>query len=318
MGPISCSYYVTTLCNAKCGFCNIWEGAAADKPKLLPTPDCQRIIAGLKKIGVKYIDFTGGEPLLEPRTLELLEYAKSLGIKTGLVSNGFVFPKYADRVAGLVDSISFSLDSADPDRHNASRGLKCYDRVMESIELARQRKMLVNINYTVSNDALDEIPGMADLAKKMKILVYVMPVFSYFGNDALREDYVQRLRELFNKPYMSVNLGALAFQEQGGNHTAKPKCKANGANVAISPDGRYYLPCFHSAIEKPLIAKDMLKQWKSPDIAGYRDRGGSYPFCEGCTVWCYIGPSFFYTPDKYFVLQAWSLARTSLKVARSR
>src|SRR6266542_4899677 len=84
VGPMACNYYVTTICNAKCGFCDIWDGPARDKPKLLPMDQSARIIAGLKQIGVRYIDFTGGEPLLARDLPHLLRTAKNIGIKTGL------------------------------------------------------------------------------------------------------------------------------------------------------------------------------------------------------------------------------------------
>jgi MoaA/NifB/PqqE/SkfB family radical SAM enzyme len=316
--PIACSYYVTTICNAKCGFCDIWTGRASEKPRLLPVEDCARIIKGLKSIGVRYIDFTGGEPLLARNLPDLLRIARGLGLKTGLVSNGLLYPGRAKELAGLVDSMSFSLDSADRDRHNASRGLKCYDKVMESLELARRMKQFVNINFSVGNDNLDEIPGMLRLARDLKVVVYVMPIFSYFGNDALRKEFVGTLRSLFGKPYVSLNLAALKFVEKGGNDPARPKCRAISANVAVSQDGKFLLPCYHAAVEKVPIAEDVAAQWKSPEMEEHRRKAGRYDFCKGCTIWCYISPSFFYTLDKYFLLQAYSFARTGVKISMNR
>ncbi|HEY3284145.1 MAG TPA: radical SAM protein [Armatimonadota bacterium] len=318
MGPIACSYYVTTVCNAKCGFCDIWEGPARLKPKLLPIEQSARILQGLKRIGVRYVDFTGGEPLLCKNLPELLREAKGLGLRTGLVSNGFLYPAKAKQLSGLVDSMSFSLDSADRDRHNASRKLNCYDRVLESIATARQMKQFVNINFSVGNENLDEIPGMAQLAKDLKVVVHIMPVFSYFDNPALQRDYIAALRSLFGKPYLSVNLAALRFQEEGGNDPAKPKCKAISANVAVSPDGKYYLPCYHAAVEKVPISEDALTQWKSPEMEEHRRKAGKYDFCKGCTIWCYMTPSFMYTVDRYFLLQAYSYAHTGVKMSFRR
>lgn len=318
MGPIACSYYVTTVCNAKCGFCDIWEGPAREKPRLLPVEESARIIAGLKQLGVRYIDFTGGEPLLARDLPHLLRTAKGMGIRTGLVSNGYLYPARSRDLAALVDSMSFSLDSADRDRHNASRRLDCYDRVLESLQIARRMDQFVNINFSVGNDTLHEVDGMLRLARDLKVVVHVMPMFSYFGNPALQKQYVERLRSLHGEPYVSINLAALKFVEAGGNDPERPKCRAVSANIAVSPDGKYLLPCYHAAVEKVPIAEDVRAQWHSPAMKEHRAMAGRYDFCRGCTIWCYLTPSFFYSLDRYFLLQAYSYAHTSTKLGLRR
>jgi MoaA/NifB/PqqE/SkfB family radical SAM enzyme len=318
VGPIACSYYVTTVCNAKCGFCDIWEGPAREKPRLLPPEQSARVIAGLKQLGVRYIDFTGGEPLLARELPHLLRSAKGMGIRTGLVSNGYLYPARSGDLAGLVDSMSFSLDSADRDRHNASRRLDCYDRVLESIQIARGMNQFVNINFSVGNDTLHEIDGMLQLARDLKVVVHVMPMFSYFGNPALQKEYVDRLRGLFGKPYISINLAALKFVEEGGNDPARPKCRAISANIAVSPDGKYLLPCYHAAVEKLPVDEDVQRQWHSDEMKRHRAMAGRYDFCKGCTIWCYMTPSFFYSLDRFLMLQAYSYAHTSAKLSLRR
>ncbi len=53
--PILCNYYVTYRCNATCSFCDIWE-----KPSPYATIETvSQNLQGLKKLGVKVIDFTG-------------------------------------------------------------------------------------------------------------------------------------------------------------------------------------------------------------------------------------------------------------------
>lgn len=317
--PIACSYYVTTVCNAKCGFCDIWEGPASKKPKLVPLDEAERIIKGLKKIGVKYIDFTGGEPLLQKDLPKLLKIAKDNGIRTGLVSNGYLYPARADEFIDLVDSASFSLDSADRDRHNASRKIQAYDRVIESILIARKNKQFVNINFSVGNENMHEIDGMVKLAKELRTVVHVMPMFSYFGNEALDAELTKALKYLHKQPYMSVNLAAIKFQSEGGNDPNKPKCKAVKANVAVSQDGKWLLPCYHAAQERiPIDTENIREQWKGEKIQGHIAKAGKWDFCKGCTIWCYITPSFMYTLDKYFMLQAYSYAKTSTKISMNR
>src|SRR5439155_4342904 len=119
-------------------------------------------------------------------------------------------------------------------------------------------------------------------------------------------------------PYVSVNLAALKLVEEGGNDRQHPKCRAVSANIAVSPDGKYLLPCYHATVEKLPIAADPVAQWNSPEMAAHRQKAGRYDFCQGCTIWCYLTPSFFYALDRYFLLQAYSYAHTSAKLTFRR
>jgi radical SAM protein with 4Fe4S-binding SPASM domain len=58
----------------------------------------------------------GGEPMLHPQAVELLVYAKKVGCKIGLITNGSLFDEANSRAlleAG-VDMIEFSVDACDP------------------------------------------------------------------------------------------------------------------------------------------------------------------------------------------------------------
>jgi len=87
-------------------------------------------------LGVKVIDFTGGEPLLHRQLPELLAMAKELGFITTITTNTLLYPKRATQLAGLVDMLHFSLDAWEADLHNEMRGVNCYNSVMHSIEIA--------------------------------------------------------------------------------------------------------------------------------------------------------------------------------------
>ena len=63
------------------------------------TPEnVQANLNDLKKLGVKVIDFTGGEPLLHRQLPEFLQYAKKLKFITTVTTNTLLYPKYAERL----------------------------------------------------------------------------------------------------------------------------------------------------------------------------------------------------------------------------
>ena len=116
--PILCNYYVTYRCNAKCGFCDIWE-----KPSpLITLEDVEKNLKDLKKLGVKVIDFTGGEPLLHTQLKDFLQIAKDNRFLTTVTTNGLLYPKRAGELKGLIDMLHFSLDSSIAEEHDKMRG----------------------------------------------------------------------------------------------------------------------------------------------------------------------------------------------------
>src|SRR5258708_16492502 len=65
----------------------------------------------------------GGEPMLHPQATELLVYAKDVGCKIGLITNGSLFDEANSRAlldAG-VDMIEFSVDACDPQTYAVLR-----------------------------------------------------------------------------------------------------------------------------------------------------------------------------------------------------
>jgi MoaA/NifB/PqqE/SkfB family radical SAM enzyme len=105
--PVLCNYYVTYRCNATCSFCDIWE-----RPSPYITIENARTnISSLKRLGVRVIDFTGGEPLLHRQLDELLLETKRQGLITTVTSNALLYPKYAQRLRGLIDNPVFEYNA---------------------------------------------------------------------------------------------------------------------------------------------------------------------------------------------------------------
>ena len=174
--PVLCNYYVTYRCNAACSFCDIWE-----RPSPYITLDeAKANLAALKRLGVKVVDFTGGEPLLHRQLDELLKECKRLGLLTTITTNCLLYPKYANRLRGLVDMLHFSLDSPEREEHDLSRGVKCFDKVMESIHLAKSLGERPDILFTVFESNIHQIEKVwQEICKPHGLVLILNPVFEY-------------------------------------------------------------------------------------------------------------------------------------------
>ncbi len=76
MAPLVANYYLTYRCNARCHFCNIW---ALEPGKEADFETIKRNLEDLRRLGTKYVDFTGGEPLLRHDVGEIYTEAKRQG-----------------------------------------------------------------------------------------------------------------------------------------------------------------------------------------------------------------------------------------------
>lgn len=315
--PLVCNYYVTLRCNDSCEFCEIWQKENYKQTAETPLNDIISNLKDLRKLGIKYIDFTGGEPLLRADIPQILNASKKEGHYNVLTTNGILFQDRMYEIAPFVDSIIFSLDSPEENEHDRIRGTACYEYVINSIKLAKKRIKNVIVNFTVTRDSVLFLPEMVDLAESLGVLLWVNPVFRYggaegFTNESL--DYIARYR---NRKNVAFNFASLDLIKRGGNSTINPVCRAVQSVVTILPDNSMVLPCFYKQDFSAKISRklDVLYKSKSRD---YLVKQGRYRECDKCLAWPYLNPSFLYKFDKHLAQALFSIGTLLLKSNKLR
>lgn len=299
MRPILCNYYTTYRCNARCGFCDIWEQPSP----LISVDDARRNLADLRRLGVRVVDFTGGEPLLHPHLPELLRIARDFGLRTSVTTNGLLYPKRALALAGKVDLLHFSIDSADGEAHDHSRGVKCFDSLMESIRIALDIGERPDMLFTVTNDNVDQLDRIyEEISFPNKLMLIVNPLFEYNQLGAsLASDVLDRMERFAKLPYTYLNPAFLTLRRAGGNDPDDPVCRAVSTTVVISPFNELVLPCYHYGLDKLPIEGRLFDLWNSEIVDEHRQMEGRHEVCRGCTINCYFEPSFATAPrERYF------------------
>jgi MoaA/NifB/PqqE/SkfB family radical SAM enzyme len=296
--PVLLTLYVTERCQAKCSFCNIWR---TDNPRDADPVLFREILKEARSLfGPIFVDFTGGEPLLYEPLPELLKTAKELGFRTSVTTNTILYPQRAEEIAGLVDFLLFSLDGK-REFHDRNRGVASYDRVLESLDIARSLGEWPDLLMTVTHDNIKMIPHVASVAAAHDLILQINPVFSYFGNDGLSPEDISLISEytVYSKIY--INRAQMKLIAAGGNRSIDPRCRAVTSQVVINPAGEMLLPCYHKAVDSIPVAGSLEKACRSSLRRWYEKRQGSFDFCEGCTINCYFDPSFEYHLDKLMV-----------------
>lgn len=314
--PVLCNYYLTYRCNAACSFCDIWE-----KPSPYVTLDTfLQNLRDLRRLGVRIIDFTGGEPLLHRELPIFLELAQRMGFLTTVTTNALLYPKRARDLAGKIDMLHFSLDAAEPQKHDQLRGgVPCFAFVQESIKVARRLGERPDILFTVTPDNWTDIEAVyRQFAEPNRLILILNPVFAYnkVGTAQLPSEAVRELRRWARRKYIYLNEAFLTLREAGGNATRAPVCRASSATVVISPHNELLLPCYHAhehGYKFPIQGR-LYELYHSPTVSHLRRLEGRFSFCEGCVINCYMEPSFAVETSRYF----WESLPSTLRYLRQK
>jgi len=314
--PFFCNYWVTYRCNSKCEFCNFWR----DK-KLLKKPDAKfedakKNLEDLKKMGVKFIDFTGGEPLLNKDLPQILSYAKELGFFVKLSTNGFLYPEKAVELMGLSSRIYFSFDTTSKEEYKKIRGIDGFDKLIESIKIAKDLKQDICLLYTVTNGNIKNISDIANFAKENKTIVYIHPCFSYFDNEALDRKNIDLIKKYFWHPFVRMSLPQIEFHKKGGNNPSKPSCVVGKSTLDIGPDNCLTIPCLHRHIKRIKIDGKLYSMYKSKEWNDLFKNAGKYDFCKNCTVDCYFGMTYKDWVTRYPIKQNITTFKNFLELKR--
>lgn len=298
--PILCNYYITYRCNADCEFCHFGYSTDLNKTAFAKEEDVSRNLKQIRKLGVKFIDFTGGEPLLHKSIHLFVEEARELKMQTSITTNCLLYPRFAEKLAGKVNLLHFSLDSPDEEEHNRIRRINCYKHVIESIKIAKSLGEFPDILFTVTNQTYQKLPAMYELAQKHDLILIVNPVFSYFGNPGLSIEALDYIEEFCSdKKDIYINPAFIALRRKGGNNINSPLCKAVSRVIVISPYNEIILPCYHLGFKKIPIDGTIEEIRTSEEFEYFRKMEGRFDFCQGCTINCYFEPSFAF-PTNFF------------------
>ncbi|MBD3234164.1 MAG: radical SAM protein [candidate division Zixibacteria bacterium] len=302
MKPLLLHFYVTYRCNARCEFCDIPDTCDIPVYHELSLDQAAKIVKDVRDLGVKFADFTGGEPLLYAHLPTLLKISRGLGLYTSVTTNCIKYPDLAEKIKGAVTYLHFSLDSMDREVHDGIRGVNCYDRVMESIEIAKSLGEKPDIMFTVNEGNLSSIVDLVKFAQDEKLMLLINPEFDYSQNRGFQREFWNYLRSYSKKPYVYLNYAFERLHRKGGNRIDAPRCKVFDSTIVINPKGELILPCYHRQMDTIPIESDLKAVYQSEEVQQWRHRQGRFLFCEGCHINCYFDPSFCYNWDAYTLL----------------
>jgi len=253
--PYRMDIAITYQCNNDCTHC--YNARVRNFPQL-PKHEWFQVIDKIWNLGIPHVVFTGGEPTLYEHLPELINYAESKGIITGINTNGrnLANGNYLDSLidAGL-DHIQITIESSNSEIHDEMvnhpgaweatvSGIK---NVLNKNVYMMTNTTMLKTNYETLSDTLDFLAQLGVPTIGLNALIY-----SGKGKDVgtgLSETQLEPLLDIAKKK-TSLNYQKLIWYTPTHYCRFNPithdlgvkGCSAALYNMCIEPNGDV-LPC---------------------------------------------------------------------------
>ena len=256
---ISLRITITNRCNENCIYCH-HDGMLSSKNEMTPD-EIYKICEIAKKLGVKKIRISGGDPLVRNDIVEIVEKIASLNFKDiSLTTNGVLLEKYAEdlKKAGL-NRVNVSLDTLNHTTYrfvtNSDYLNEAKSGILKSVEVGLYP---VKINMDVMKDINEhEIKDMFEFCRDNKMVLQLIELIESENCDENKfsAEYHYKLNSIEKKlsdiaedvRERKFMQGRKKYYINGGEiEVVKPmdntKFCANCTRLRVTPDGKIK-PC---------------------------------------------------------------------------
>lgn len=300
--PVLSEIALTYRCQHRCPFCYADSPRRGAEVREMTTEGVCRVIDRIyDEAKVPTVSFTGGEPTLRDDLPDLIRYAKSRGMRTNLITNGY---RLADEalarklVASGLDSAQVSVEGPTALTHDAVTGTPgSFDRSLQGIRHLRACGIHTHTNTTICPENRDHVIGMPDLARdlghdylSMNMVIRTggaadgsADTISYGDIGSIVAPIQERCRELGLRlvwyspvPYCVFNPVTIGL---GSN-----SCAAADGLLSVAPDGQL-LPCssFETGVGS-LLNESFDTVWNRRTARYWRQKEFLPPVCADCDL----------------------------------
>jgi len=223
--PLIVIWNFTNRCNLRCRHC--YQDAGSKPPEEeLSLEEKLGLIDQLGRAYVPMMSIAGGEPTVSKDLLPILQRCREWGIHTSLATNGTLLtPEYCRKLADVsCKYIEISLDSVDPQKHDAFRGQPgMWERTVQGMRnVAAQEGLRLGVAMCVHQGNFDEVPAMLDFAVGLGAKCFAHFNFIPVGRGLnmteadLTPDQREQLLRLFNETMQSGRISVMSTAPQLG------------------------------------------------------------------------------------------------------
>ena len=241
---------VSENCNSNCFMCHY---AGKRDSYNISEEQYNKLLKHVKKYNYKMIRFTGGEPLLHNQLVNFIKKAKQIGVKTSIITNGFLLKiKAKELVESGLDQCIISLDGSCSEIHDSLRNFKgCFNNIINGIyELRKNNSNLsIRINTVVSGKNIHDLSNIYKLLIKLKINQWsIIPVKfkeNTWDNDSIKyyKKFQKEIKQSDKLIFLgdSMNFAGITKEEIENTFNNNSRVK-DSTECHVIDHVRFYIP----------------------------------------------------------------------------
>lgn len=165
-------WYLTFRCNLACAHCSVQSSPWVDNSDDLDTQGCLRVIDQMAEMNVSGALLSGGEVLIRPDALTILEALGEREIYIGLETNGLRFDRAFVELARDLQrrnllSMTISLDGGTEEAHEILRGPRSFHRTVRGLRRLKESGVRFDVQCVLNAGNYKTIPNLYDLASEL-------------------------------------------------------------------------------------------------------------------------------------------------------
>lgn len=237
--------YLTNRCNQRCHHCYMYAGEELTNE--LSTGEIQTLLTEFSEHGGEVVTLTGGEPTLRPDFTELVCFAKKVGLKVCVLSNGLLWTeKLIQAVKKYVDEVQISVDGFDAESYQQVRMVDTFDVALSAVD----RLVCAGIRTIVAispllNTLIDHEQQYIAFAKSLITKYEGKPFFVKFNTDLMEGRNIsptETENELYRACAKRIKDSCIPFSEEKGfasdhfDNTIFNNCGYGGLTITSNGD----------------------------------------------------------------------------------
>ncbi len=214
-------------CNVRCSFCYY---RYEKRGPFIAFQTLKDEIIEAKSRGNDTIDFTGGEPTMHPKIVELVKVSSDNGMKTCIITNAVLLFKdnLLDRLLGEgLSDLLISIQGLG-EVHNKSVGARTSQEVIRAIDFMHHNGLFYRTNTTLTMDNYDNLPDLASLLVEKQPRIVNFINFNARGAWKETERGTVQARCSDMAPYLKEAISILEAADIGVNVRYFPMCLLKG------------------------------------------------------------------------------------------
>lgn len=166
--PLYAGLKIIEKCNQHCKHC--WAGKSRKKPYSLL--EIKQAIQKLQQFNIYHLTITGGEPLLHPDWLEIVNFSKATIGTIELFTNGTLLTDEnilkLSNIFEDCDFVQISLDGLE-EKYKLQRQSNSFNQVIENIKKLVANQINVRLNMTITHFNIDDMVNVYKLASTLGV-----------------------------------------------------------------------------------------------------------------------------------------------------